>query len=77
MLYNNGVIFDGVSLFHKNHGNLIAKGGKPTQASIQAIILQMQHQRDQFGEAIYITPQHIMCLLAMSLSWRSFFTAPR
>ena len=60
LLYNNAPIFDGVNLFHKNHGNLIAKGGKPTQASIQAIILQMQHQRDQFGEAIYITPQHII-----------------
>lgn len=60
LLYNNAPIFDGVNLFHKNHGNLITKGGKPTQASIQAIILQMQHQRDQFGEAIYITPQHII-----------------
>ncbi len=60
LLYNNAPIFDGVNFFHKNHGNLITKGGKPTQASIQAIILQMQHQRDQFGEAIYITPQHII-----------------
>ena len=60
LLYNNAPVFDGINLFHKNHGNLIAKGGKPTQASIQAIILQMQHQRDQFGEAIYITPQYII-----------------
>ena len=60
LLYNNGVIFDGVSLFHKNHGNLIAKGGRPSQATIQAIILQMQHQKDQFGDAIYVTPQHII-----------------
>ena len=60
LLYNNGKIFDGVNLFHKNHGNLMTTGSKPTQASIQAIILQMQHQKDQFGEAIYITPQHMI-----------------
>lgn len=60
LLYNNGKIFDGVNLFHKNHGNIMTTGSKPTQASIQAIILQMQHQKDQFGEAIYITPQHMI-----------------
>lgn len=60
LLYNNGPIFDGVNLFHKNHGNLMAKGSRPSQASLQAIILQMQHQRDQFGDAIYVTPQYII-----------------
>ena len=60
VIYNNKEIFDKTSLFHKNHKNLMTKGSKPTQASIQAMILMMQHQRDQFGEAIYITPQHII-----------------
>lgn len=60
LLYKNDAIFDGVSLFHKEHGNLIAKGGKPSQATIQEMILQMQRQKDQFGDAIYITPQYII-----------------
>ena len=60
LLYNNSKIFDGVNLFDAKHGNLVKTGSKPSQASIQAIILQMQHQKDQFGEAIYITPQHII-----------------
>ncbi len=60
LLYNNKVIFDGISLFHKNHGNILAKGSKPSQASLQAIILQMQNQKDPFGDAIYITPQYII-----------------
>lgn len=60
LLYNNKVIFDGISLFHKNHGNIMAKGSKPSQASLQAIILQMQNQKDPFGDAIYITPQYII-----------------
>jgi len=60
LLYNNGKIFDGVNLFDAKHGNLVRIGSKPSQASIQSIILQMQHQKDQFGEAVYITPQHII-----------------
>lgn len=60
LMFNNGKTFDGVPLFHAEHKNLITKGGKPTQQTIQAIILQMQKQVDQFGEAIYVTPQHII-----------------
>ena len=59
ILYNNGrdgKILDGIGLFDAKHKNLIKTGSKPTQASIQEIILQMQHQKDPFGEAIYITP---------------------
>lgn len=60
LLFNNSKIFDGINLFDNKHKNLIGTGTKPSQASIQAMILQMQNQVDQFGEAIYITPQHII-----------------
>ena len=60
ILFNNSAIFDGKTLFHNDHKNLIGTGTKPTQASIQAMILQMQKQTDQFGEAIYITPRTIV-----------------
>lgn len=60
LLFDNAVIFDGVQLFSNTHKNLIGTGSKPTQASIQEIILQMQKQTDQFGEAIYINPQAIV-----------------
>jgi len=60
ILFNNAAIFDGVALFDNSHKNLVATGSKPTQASIQEIILQMQKQTDQFGEPIYITPQKII-----------------
>lgn len=60
LLYGNDVIFDGKKLFHAEHNNLIAKGGKPSQETIQATILKMQQQKDQFGNAIYVTPQHII-----------------
>lgn len=60
ILFENKAIFDGKALFHSSHKNLIATGSKPTQASIQAMILKMQRQTDQFGEAIYITPRTIV-----------------
>lgn len=60
VLYNNHVIFDKKNLFCAEHNNVMKAGSKPTQAAIQAMILLMQRQKDQFGEAIYITPQHII-----------------
>lgn len=60
LLYNNKKIFDGLNLFDAKHNNIMENGSKPTQAAIQAMILQMQQQKDPFGEAIYITPQNII-----------------
>ena len=60
ILFNNPAIFDGVNLFHANHKNLIGSGAAPSQATIQAAILQMQKQTDQFGDAIYMTPAAIV-----------------
>lgn len=60
VLYKNDPIFDGTALFHNNHKNLIAAGVAPSQAAIQQIILKMQRQVDQFGEAITIVPQYIV-----------------
>lgn len=60
ILFDNPAIFDGKTLFHADHKNLIGSGAKPSQATIQAIILQMQKQTDQFGEPIYMTPATIV-----------------
>ena len=60
ILFDNPAIFDGKTLFHSDHKNLMGSGAKPSQATIQAIILQMQKQTDQFGEPIYMTPATIV-----------------
>ena len=60
ILYNNPAIFDGTTLFHNSHKNLIGSGAAPSQATIQAAILKMQRQTDQFGEPIYMTPRTIV-----------------
>ena len=60
LLFENKAIFDGKKFFGTEHRNHITTGSKPSQASIQQIILKMQQQVDQFGEAIYITPRTIV-----------------
>ena len=60
LMYKNEKIFDGVNLFDGKHNNLMISGSKPTQKAVQEIILQMQKQKDPFGDAIYITPQYII-----------------
>ena len=60
LLFENKAIFDGKKFFSADHRNHITTGSKPSQASIQQIILKMQQQVDQFGEAIYITPRTIV-----------------
>lgn len=57
ILFNNAPIFDGKQLFCAEHKNHIETGAKPSQASIQNMILAMQQQTDQFGEPIYINPR--------------------
>lgn len=60
LLYNNGKIFDGKNLFGADHKNVAATESKPTQVSMQEMILQMQQQTDQFGEAIYVNPKFLI-----------------
>lgn len=60
ILFNNPAIFDGKTLFHADHKNVIASGTAPTQQAIQAAILQMQKQTDQFGDPIYMTPKALV-----------------
>jgi hypothetical protein len=60
ILFNNDKIFDGVQLFSDKHNNLMKNGSAPSQKAIQSMVLKMQQQKDQFGEAIYITPKIIL-----------------
>ena len=59
-IFDNKKIFDGKTLFHADHNNVIAQGTAPSVASLQKMILTMQLQKDQFGEPIYVTPRHIV-----------------
>ncbi len=60
VLYKNPVIYDGVALFSTEHANIMSEGSKPTQETIQAALLKLQLQKNQFGKAITIRPKAIV-----------------
>lgn len=60
ILMNNPAIFDGVSLFHDTHKNLIGTGSAPSIESVQKMMLKLLRQTDQFGESIMIQPKYII-----------------
>lgn len=60
LIFNNGKVWDGKPLFDAAHDNVMAAGAKPSQESIQAIILQMQKQKDPFGDPILMVPKWIV-----------------
>ena len=73
ILFNNATIFDGKTLFHADHKNIAKTAGKPTQATIQAAILGLQLQKDQFGEPIYVTPKHIVVPVGYGFDLKTIF----
>lgn len=60
ILFNNSAIYDGKTLFHSDHKNVMGSGAAPSQSTIQAIILQMQKQTDPFGDPIYMVPKTLV-----------------
>ena len=61
VVFNNGKIFNGNNLFDDaKHANHIATGTAPTRESLQKMITKLSSQKDQFGEAIYATPEFVI-----------------
>lgn len=60
ILYNNGTIFDGKTLFHADHGNLMETGFAPTVDSMKAMLVKMMTQKDPFGESINVVPETVI-----------------
>lgn len=76
ILVNNPAIYDGTQLFSKAHGNLVTTGSGITQASMQAMILALQAQKDEFGEAIIIRPAKIVVPAGMAFDIYTLFNSP-
>lgn len=76
ILVNNPAIYDGTVLFSKAHGNLVTTGTGVTRASMQAMILALQTQRDPFGEAIIIRPAKIIVPSGMAFDIYTLFNSP-
>lgn len=75
ILVNNPAVYDGTVLFSKTHGNLVTTGTGITKESMQAMILALQAQKNEFGEAIIIRPAKIVVPVGMSFEIYTLFNS--
>ena len=76
ILVNNPAIYDGTELFSNTHGNLVTTGTGITQASMQAMIMALQSQLDEFGDACIIRPATIIVPAGMAFDIYTLFHSP-
>ena len=76
ILVKNPAIYDGIELFSKAHGNLVTTGTGITRASMQAMIIALQNQKDEFGEAIIIRPATLIVPAGMAFDIYTLFNSP-
>lgn len=76
ILVKNPAIYDGTALFSQAHGNLVTTGTGVTQASMQAMIMALQGQLDEFGEACIIRPATIIVPTGMAFDIYTLFNSP-
>ena len=78
ILCSNPAIYDGTPLFSgiNAHGNLVTTGTGITQASMQAMIMALQSQLDEFGDACVIRPATIIVPIGMSFDIYTLFHSP-
>lgn len=76
ILVNNPAIYDGTPLFSQAHGNLVTTGTGITQASMQAMIMALQSQLDEFGDACIIRPATIIVPSGMAFDIYTLFNSP-
>ena len=76
ILVKNPAIYDGTALFSQAHGNLVTTGTGITQASMQAMIMALQSQLDEFGDACIIRPATIIVPSGMAFDIYTLFNSP-
>ena len=76
ILVKNPAIYDGTVLFSKAHGNLVTTGTGVTQASMRTMIMALQGQKNEFGDAIIIRPATIVTGVGMGFDIYTLFNSP-
>nr|WP_211147376.1 hypothetical protein [Ruminococcus sp. 1001270H_150608_F2] len=76
ILMGDSNIYDGKKLFCKEHGNLVTKGTGITAESLRAMILAMNTQTDEFGEATVIRPAYLVVPSGYAFDMYTIFYSP-
>ena len=76
VLIKNPAIHDGTALFSTMHKNLLATGTGITRESMQKMIIALQNQVDEFGDAIIIRPATLVVPSGMGFEIFTIFNSP-
>ena len=69
-------IYDGKPLFHASHGNLLTTGTGITQASVQAMIMALSTQKDEFDQPIIVRPAALIVPAGYAFDMYTLFFSP-
>lgn len=69
-------IHDGLPLFSTNHQNLMPTGTKITQAAMQAMIMALSTQTDEFGQPIIVRPSGLIVPAGYAFDMYTLFFSP-
>lgn len=76
ILMNNPNIYDGVPLFSTNHRNVLTTGTKITQAAMQAMIMALSTQMDEFEQPIIVRPSGLIVPAGYAFDMYTLFFSP-
>ena len=76
VLIKNPAIHDGTALFSTMHKNLLTTGTGITRESMQKMIIALQNQVDEFGDAIIIRPATLVVPSGMGFEIFTIFNSP-
>lgn len=76
VLCKNPVIYDGTALFSIMHKNVLAAGTGITREALQSMMLTLQTQIDQFGEAIVINPAKLVIPVGYAMDVYTILYSP-
>ena len=76
ILFENSAIYDGTALFSAAHKNLLATGTGITREAMQKMIIALQSQTDEFGEAIIVRPATLIVPSGMGFEVFTIFNSP-
>ena len=73
---SSDLIYDGKNLFHRDHRNILTTGSGITRAAVQAMILALSTQKDEFGQAIIVRPGKIIVPAGLDFDIYTLFNSP-
>ncbi len=76
ILMKNSRVYDNKALFCSEHKNLLKTGTGITKEAVQAMILAISTQKDQFDQAITIRPAMLVLPVGMGFDLFTLFNSP-